>query len=163
MEILDSGAAFLSEAGLATDGDIAAKRAWFERATETARERITTYSDLPAQLAYLFAEDGEVEYDDKALKGVAKQGTEHLAAWRDSIGSELADPIDAPALGERTKAWIAKREIKIPQLFQPLRCALTGKGGGPDLFEVMALLGADRTLARIDHGLERFASAASPS
>ena len=52
---------------------------------------------------------------------------------------------------------IADNELKFPALFQPLRCALTGAGGGPDLFDVMALLGEAATVARIERGLERLA------
>ena len=161
--LLDHCIPFLVEGGIASEVDIAARRDWFERATESARERITTYSDLPGQLDYLFAPDDQVEYDPKALAGVHKQGTDDLLAWREWAVGQLTDPIDAPALGESTKAWIAERGIKIPKLFQPLRCALSGKPGGPDLFEIAALLGAARTLARIDSGLERFAAAAESS
>ena len=42
-------------------------------------------------------------------------------------------------------------------LFQPLRCALTGLPGGPDLFEIMDLLGQPATLDRIRSGVERLA------
>ena len=58
---------------------------------------------------------------------------------------------------DRTARWIAERCLKFPQLFQPLRCALTGQPGGPDLFDVMELLWAESTLRRIDVGLERLA------
>ena len=48
-----------------------------------------------------------------------------------------------------------ERGIKIPVLFQPLRCVLTGAAGGPDFFDVMSLLGPDRTIRRIERGIER--------
>ena len=63
---------------------------------------------------------------------------------------------DPAARGEATKAWVAERGQKIPELFQPLRCALTGLPGGPDLFEVMALLGRDAVDARLAAGALRF-------
>ena len=44
-----------------------------------------------------------------------------------------------------------------PALFQPLRVALTGLPGGPDLFDAMAWLGAPATLRRIEVALERLA------
>ncbi len=40
---------------------------------------------------------------------------------------------------------------------QPLRCALTGMAGGPDVFEVMAWLGAERSLRRLGLAIERLA------
>ena len=66
----------------------------------------------------------------------------------------------AEALREGTKGWVAAQGLKFPQLFQPLRCALTGKAGGPDLFDIMQLLGASRTLARIETGIERLGASA---
>ena len=38
---------------------------------------------------------------------------------------------------------------------QPLRVALTGRTVSPGIYEVMALLGKDRTLQRIRAGVER--------
>jgi glutamyl-tRNA synthetase len=43
----------------------------------------------------------------------------------------------------------------MPALFQPLRCALTGQAGGPDLFELIELLGREHALARIDSAIRR--------
>jgi glutamyl/glutaminyl-tRNA synthetase len=41
------------------------------------------------------------------------------------------------------------------ELFQPLRCALTGQSGGPDLYDVMSWLGPERALRRIELGIAR--------
>ncbi|MEO0651403.1 MAG: glutamate--tRNA ligase [Planctomycetota bacterium] len=151
-ELVERGAPFLIDAGLTTQERIDADRAWYERAAETARERITTYADLADQLDYLFADNGAVAYDPKALKGSAKHGPEVLSAWSAWADGHLSEP---GGLGEATKAWIGEQGYKIPQLFQPLRCALTGKPGGADLFEIIALLGPERTRARVAAGLER--------
>lgn len=59
------------------------------------------------------------------------------------------------ALGPATKAWVAERGQKLPALFQPLRCALTGRAGGPDLFTVMGLLGPEASARRIAAGIVR--------
>ena len=50
-----------------------------------------------------------------------------------------------------------KAGMALAQLFQPLRCALTGQAGGPDLFEVMALLGPAASERRIERALARLA------
>ena len=42
-----------------------------------------------------------------------------------------------------------ERGLKIPGLFQPLRCALTGAPGGADLFDIIGLLGPDKVQGRI--------------
>ena len=43
--------------------------------------------------------------------------------------------------------------VKRKQVFQPLRVALTGTTVSPGIFETVALLGRDETLARMDHAL----------
>ena len=68
---------------------------------------------------------------------------------------EREDFDDAASLGAATKEWMAEHELKLPALFQPLRCALSGMAGGLDLFELMGLLGRESTFRRIESGLER--------
>ena len=65
------------------------------------------------------------------------------------------------ALAAEMKAWVQERGIKFPVLFQPLRCALSGQPGGRDLFEIMGLLGPQRTLLRIREGARRLAAPAA--
>ena len=55
------------------------------------------------------------------------------------------------------KVATSERGEKIGALFQPLRLALTGLPGGPDLFEVMGLIGPERSLARIASAADRLA------
>jgi glutamyl-tRNA synthetase len=48
-----------------------------------------------------------------------------------------------------TRARAEALGVKLGQLAQPLRAALTGADASPGLFEVMAVLGRDETLGRI--------------
>jgi glutamyl-tRNA synthetase len=45
--------------------------------------------------------------------------------------------------------------IKIAQIIHALRVAVTGKAVGFGVFETLAILGRDRSLARIDRALAR--------
>ena len=56
---------------------------------------------------------------------------------------------------EREPSGVAERTQRKPkQIFQPLRVALTGTTVSPGIFETVALLGRDETLARVGHALE---------
>ncbi len=44
---------------------------------------------------------------------------------------------------------------KAGKIFQPLRVALTGLGVSPGIFDVLLMLGRDRSLARIDAAVDR--------
>jgi glutamyl-tRNA synthetase len=45
--------------------------------------------------------------------------------------------------------------VKPKEVFQPIRVALTGTTVSPGIFESVAALGRDESLARIDAALER--------
>jgi glutamyl-tRNA synthetase len=53
------------------------------------------------------------------------------------------------------KQVVVEENMKMGQLAQPVRVALTGRTASPGLFEVMEVLGRDRTLFRLQKGLER--------
>jgi nondiscriminating glutamyl-tRNA synthetase len=146
-------------AGIAGAEDAAApeRRPWLQRALATVRERAHTYLGMAQALGYLFVADTAVSYDQAAEVAARKQGSATLAAWLDWARPQLDGEPDPATLGSATKAWLGERGAKIPALFQPLRLALTGQGGGPDLFEVIALLGGARTVARAEEALRRLA------
>ena len=153
-------APFVVAAGLTDAADLEQRADWFEAVVAAEQERIQKYSDLPPRIAYLFASDEAVSFDEKAEKKARKQSAgpatlRSFAGWlteRQAAGASTAE------LRDGTKAWVAEQGLKFAALFQPLRLALTGLGGGPDLFEVLALLGPERSLARIEHGARRLES-----
>jgi glutamyl-tRNA synthetase len=153
--LADHCAPHVIAAGLMTQQELGERRDWFLRVVAQEKERIRIYSELPARIGFYFAPDDRVEYQPKAEKGARKHadGPGTLADYRGWLeGQDLDDPA---GLGEASKAWVCERGQKIPALFQPLRCALTGLPGGPDLFEVMGLLGREAVLARLAAGVER--------
>jgi len=152
-------APFVVAAGLASAEELARRADWYRAAVALEQERIRIYSEMPARLAPLFAPDHAVEYEEKAEQNARKHADrlEVLRAYLDWLAPRLADGVDAAALRDDTKAWVGERGLKFPQLFQPLRCALTGMAGGADLFDLMALLGAAAVKARLSRSLERLA------
>lgn len=152
-------APFVVVAGLLGAAELAERKAWFLRAVASEQERIRTYAELPGALAYLFAADDAVAYEEKAEKNARKHadGTRVLRDYLAWLTPQVEKEVDPARLREGTRAWCETRGLGLPQLFQPLRCALTGKPGGPDLFEVMALLGRAATLRRIESALSRLA------
>jgi glutamyl-tRNA synthetase len=60
-----------------------------------------------------------------------------------------------PQWEEAFKQLVEEEKMKMGQLAQPVRVALTGRTASPGLFEVMEVLGRDRTLVRLRQGIER--------
>ena len=50
------------------------------------------------------------------------------------------------------RGFAESSEVKLGQVAQPLRAALTGSTTSPGIFEVMAALGRDQVVARIFRG-----------
>jgi glutamyl-tRNA synthetase len=156
-QLADHCAPYVVQAGVATAEQLAQRRAWYLQAVRGEQERIRTYADLPAKIAYLFVADDAVVFEADAEKNARKQSAagSTLADYRTWLAERTADSVDPAALREATRAWVAERGLKMPALFQPLRCALTGQAGGPDLFELIELLGREHALARIDSAIRR--------
>ena len=74
-------------------------------------------------------------------------------ARRSSRGSPTSigavEPWTAQALEERVDAWLAEKGLQIKDVAQPARVALTGRTASPGLFDVIAVLGKERAVARL--------------
>jgi glutamyl-tRNA synthetase len=68
--------------------------------------------------------------------------------------ANLPEPWTEARIEEALRGVADRTERKPKQVFQPLRVALTGTTVSPGIFETVALLGRDETLARVGHALE---------
>src|SRR4051812_7414552 len=68
--------------------------------------------------------------------------------------SGLPEPWTDAKVEEALRGVVERTERKPKQIFQPLRVALTGTTVSPGIFETVALLGREETLARVGHALE---------
>jgi len=98
--------------------------------------------------------DGPVD-DPKAFDKTirAEGGPETLAAAREALAQ--AEPFDAEHIEAALRAVVDRRGAKPGKVFQPVRVAIAGQTVSPGIFESVALLGKDETLARIDSALAR--------
>jgi glutamyl-tRNA synthetase len=126
-------------------------RSGLEGAVRICQDKISTLAEF-WPLAQSFYE-GPV--DDPAAREkflTPADSRAALADVRDALGA-LAEPW-SEANVEETLRGVAERTGRKPkQLFQPLRVALTGTTVSPGIFETVALLGRDETLARVERAL----------
>lgn len=112
------------------------------------RERIKAWSDVPLQAGYFFTEHYPFD-SDAVRKRLHKEGArEHLQALRSAFAA--LPTFDAASLETALRATADARGVPAADLIHPLRVAVTGLPGGPGLFELLAVLGRDRVLARLD-------------
>ena len=110
------------------------------------KERAKTLRELLDGASFLFAERPLV-LDQKAAALLDKEARERLAAMLPKL--EAAAHWQASELEGIVRAYAEAEGAKLGKVAQPLRAALTGKTVSPPVFDVMAVLGREETLARI--------------
>ncbi|MCH8290700.1 glutamate--tRNA ligase [Candidatus Poribacteria bacterium] len=142
---------FLQRDGLLEANSSPVQREWLEKIVESVGDRMTTLADITTQTGYFFTDD--FEYDPKAIKRWWKKG--------DPLGTlqgirDVIEKLETFGLEEAEAAiweYTDKNNVKRVQVMQPLRVALTGQSFGPGLFEIIVLLGKEKTLARLDQAI----------
>ena len=119
-----------------------------EMLLDLCKERAQTLVELNEAIANIL--DEPMSYDSKGVKKFIKEDTikilEYYCKLLDQTQSELHLACDYEAI---TKPFIAEYELKMPELFQPIRIALTGGTQAPSVYDIMAILGKDETIKRI--------------
>lgn len=139
----------LVAADLATESDLAERTDWFHLMIDLLKIRSRTLDDLARQAEPYLRET--VAYEAEA---VAKQWKDAdttrqvLTATRDTLAEVHAWEPDIMESALRSLA--DARGIGAGKLFQSLRVALTGSTASPGIFDVLKLIGRDRSLARLD-------------
>lgn len=134
---------FIARAGYSIPGD----DAWLQKMIATLRERAKTLVEL-VDFARFYLSD-EIEVDPKAaerfLKPAMAEPLAALATELEAIGGEFSETAIAHAFSRVLERF----GMKLGQLAQPVRVALTGGTVSPGIYEVIAVLGKDRTLCRL--------------
>ena len=115
--------------------------------------RTKTYADLPGNCRYFFEE--AYPFDEKAVaKRLKPEGTaellEEIAAELEALPAFSIEAMEAciRAMGEAKGSGMGP-------LVHPIRVAVSGKTEGPGLFEMLWLLGRERSLSRLRTVAER--------
>ena len=144
----------LVAAGLTTALALESRRDWYVALLELLKVRARTIDDIVRQAAPFLQTDISYDADAVAKQWKDRDATRQvLAGVKDSLAGLAAWE---PAAMEEALRGLAERlgfGEKAGKLFQPLRVALTGLGVSPGIFEVLDMLGRERSLARIDAAL----------
>ena len=114
-------------------------------AMPSLKERAKTLVELILGAEFLFT-DGVRSLDEAAAKLLTPEARANLAA---ALGALEATEWGATDLETAARSFAESRGLKLGQVAQPLRAALTGKASSPPLFEMLALLGREESLVRL--------------
>jgi len=115
------------------------------------KERGKTLVELADQIRLIT--DAPTTYDDKAVKKAFKGDAKEVLADFITMLQE-ANPTTQEAYHDVMQALVAKREIGFGKIGMPLRVALLGSMTGAGKDEVMAILGVDEVVARIERAMD---------
>jgi glutamyl-tRNA synthetase len=110
------------------------------------KQRAKTLVEL-ADTALFYCRERPIPVADKAKALLDEAGRGHVRALAREF-TAISDWTET-ATEAVLRAYIEKNALKMGDVAQPLRAALTGQPQSPGLFEVMAALGRDETLGRL--------------
>ncbi|MCF8332481.1 MAG: glutamate--tRNA ligase [Bacteroidales bacterium] len=143
-ELADSYLTILKKHGHTTSKQLA------KRIVELIKERANFIHDLWNQSWFFF--ESPKEFDDKTIKKKWKQDTPEILKELRSL-LEAVEDFTSENLQNQTHAFIEDKKLGFGKVMVPLRICLVGKAAGPDLMEMMEILGKDEILKRIDFAL----------
>ncbi len=124
---------------------------YLKQVTAAVRERAKTLVELTEAAEYFYLD--QFDYDPKGVqKAFKKEGTKELLHL---VKEELSllEPFDMDSTEKLFHSLCEKTGHSFGKLIQPTRLAITGRLGGPGLFEIMDLLGKEKTIARIERAI----------
>jgi glutamyl-tRNA synthetase len=118
----------------------------FREALPLLKERAKTLVDLMDGAAFIVAER-PLAMDKAAAELLHADARQLLGRLLPVLAG--VSVWDAAAIETAVKAFATTEGAKLGALAQPLRAALTGRAASPGIFEVLAILGREESLARI--------------
>ena len=110
------------------------------------RERAVTFADAADRLDFVFRDPPTVDAP-AAAKFLVPASAPLLRGLAETL--EKVESWTAPELEAAVNAWLPGTGLPMKDIAQPARVALTGRSASPGLFDVIAVLGRARALARL--------------
>ena len=147
-ELLPYVAAELQRSGLWQESYAAGKKQWFRDTVELIRTRLHTINDFSTRGRPYFADDFEFE-EQAVAKNLKKD--ERLKTLLPAAAEALAGlaVFDVASIENAVRELCEREAVKPGLIINAIRTACTGQSAGPGLFELVAAIGQERTVARL--------------
>jgi glutamyl-tRNA synthetase len=119
-------------------------------ALDTCKGKFKLFGELPAYAGFYFTD--EIGYDGEAAqKEFTAENKPRLAKLRDALAN--LQPFEHDSVGATLGAVAKEFGVKTGVLVHPTRLAICGKPAGPSLYHLIAILGKEKILKRLDKAL----------
>ncbi|WP_121965612.1 glutamate--tRNA ligase [Myroides sp. N17-2] len=129
---------------------IDASDAYVEKVVGLIKERATFVVDFYELSDFFFVKP--TEYDAKALKNW-KEDTSDIMNQVAAVIKGI-ESFEAKNIETIVKDWINEQGIGMGKVMQPLRLSLVGAVKGPDLFDIIEMIGKEETIERLAIAVE---------
>lgn len=122
------------------------------RACEGAR----TLADIERKSRFLFLDNNQIKYDEKAVKEVLLKN-DGIAILK-TVRSKLAaiEQFSSENIEAVLRSLAEERQVGLGKVAQPVRVAICGTTISLPIFDSVQMLGKEKTLERIDNTLKKF-------
>ncbi len=146
IELTDLYLPILEQKGITKDKDFVLN------VVSSIKERAVFVGDFWDLSSFFF--ETPTSYDAKASKKNWKEGTSELMTELIKIISSIED-FSSENTEKEIKEWITAKEIGFGKVMQPLRLSLVGKLAGPHLFDIIAMIGKEEAIKRLQNAIEK--------
>jgi glutamyl/glutaminyl-tRNA synthetase len=119
-------------------------------------EGARTLAQIEQKSAFLFLENDQIEYDNKAVKKVLLKA-DSLAMLR-TVRDKLAavEPFTQKNIENLLRGLAEEKQVGLGKVAQPVRVAICGTTVSLPIFDSVEMLGKENTLSRIDNTLKKY-------
>ena len=129
----------------------------YEKRTEIldlSKQRAQTIIELKAAVNSIL--EVPTSYEEKGVKKFVKEDTiSFLEKYLELLEKNKEDLYSVENVEAITKPFIEENGLKFPQLFQPIRIALTGGTQAPSVYDIIAILGFNEVSSRLNEAIKR--------
>lgn len=147
-ELLELVKPYLIEAGLIDEAFVEPHREWLLILMNTIKEGMSTLKEAPEKAAFVFEEMPEITEENLLEILSGEQVPELIAALEEEIGA--MEEVDLDSAKGLMKKIQKSTGIKGKNLFMPTRILITGMEHGPELANIIYLLGKEKILNRLE-------------
>lgn len=141
------------KAGYMTGEETGEDLEWLKKVIETSREHVSFGAQIPETVAMYFSDEFEFENEDAAKVLEEESVATVMKMFIDELGQ--LEVVDATTVKPLFKKVTKATKLKGQFVYMPIRVSLTGNQHGPELTEIIPLLGVERSLTRICSSLKK--------
>ncbi|WP_035270061.1 glutamate--tRNA ligase [Desulfitibacter alkalitolerans] len=143
---------YLQEAGYVPAQVDAEYEKWLQGVVGVARNYVSYMAEIPEYVDVFFNDEFKME-DDKALEALkGEQVPDVLRVLQEKVEKRALHPEEVKDI---LKEICTDLNLGGKKVFMPIRAALTGKTKGPEMHDLIPLLGPERIAKRINNSLSQ--------